>query len=76
MAFDRYGSSRRKTYVTMADIDSMGGLEFESFVGELLKSIGYSGVQVTKSSGDQGVDVVAYKDGKNMLYNAKIILRR
>ena len=63
MAFEIFGNSRRRS-VTMADIDSMGGLEFESFVGELLKSIGYSGVQVTKSSGDQGVDVVAYKDGK------------
>ena len=71
MAFDRYGSSRRKTYVTMADIDSMGGLEFESFVGELLKSIGYSGVQVTKSSGDQGVDVVAHKDGKKYAIQCK-----
>lgn len=71
MAFDRYGNSRKRTYVTMADIDSMGGLEFESFVGELLKSIGYSGVQVTKSSGDQGVDVIAHKDGKKYAIQCK-----
>lgn len=70
MAFEIFGNSRRRS-VTMADIDSMGGLEFESFVGELLKSIGYSGVQVTKSSGDQGVDVVAYKDGKKYAIQCK-----
>ena len=57
MAFNR--KSHRRASVTMADIDSMTGLEFESFVGELLRDLGYVGVQVTKSSGDQGVDVIA-----------------
>ena len=63
MAFNIYGNSRRRSSVSMADIDAMSGLEFESFVGDLLKSLGYSGVEVTKSSGDQGVDVIASKDG-------------
>ena len=60
MAFNIYGNSRRRSSVSMADIYAMSGLEFESFVGDLLKSLGYSGVEVTKSSGDQGVDVIAY----------------
>ena len=55
----------------MRDIDAMSGLEFETFVGELLKTLGYSGVQVTKSSGDQGVDVLAVKDGKKYAIQCK-----
>lgn len=71
MAFNIYGNSRRRSSVSMADIDAMNGLEFESFVGELLKSLGYSGVQVTKSSGDQGVDVIASKDGTKYAIQCK-----
>jgi len=71
VAFDIYGNSRRRSSVTMADIDSMTGLEFESFVGDLLKNLGYTGVQVTKSSGDQGVDVIASKNGKKYAIQCK-----
>ena len=71
MAFNIYGNSRRRSSVSMADIDAMSGLEFESFVGDLLKSLGYSGVEVTKSSGDQGVDVIASKDGTKYAIQCK-----
>lgn len=40
-------------------IDNMDGLTFETYCAELLSSIGYSNVSVTKSSGDQGIDVTA-----------------
>jgi HJR/Mrr/RecB family endonuclease len=49
--------------VAMAHIDSMSGLEFEEYTAQLLKRIGYSNVTVTKASGDQGIDVLATKDG-------------
>lgn len=71
MAFNLNFRSRKRTSVSMRDIDAMGGLEFETFVGELLKTLGYSGVQVTKSSGDQGVDVLAVKDGKKYAIQCK-----
>ena len=71
MAFNMLSNSRRHASVTMADIDAMGGLEFESFVGELLKDLGYTGVQVTKSTGDQGVDVVASKNGTKYAIQCK-----
>ncbi|WP_225353388.1 restriction endonuclease [Lacticaseibacillus thailandensis] len=41
----------------------MDGLEFENFCAYLLKRNGYSRIQQTKSSGDQGVDVIATKKG-------------
>ncbi len=44
-------------------VDNMlDGLEFESFTGDLLKQNGFYDVTVTKSSGDFGVDIIAYKD--------------
>lgn len=43
-------------------IDELDGLEFESFVAELLTCLGYNNSIVTKSSGDYGIDVIATKD--------------
>jgi len=37
----------------------MDAFQFEFLVGDLLKKLGYSGVKVTKSSGDKGIDVLA-----------------
>lgn len=44
-------------------VDNMEGHEFESWCAELLRSNGFSDVQVTRGSGDQGVDILAKKDG-------------
>ncbi|MES2899498.1 MAG: restriction endonuclease [Pseudomonadota bacterium] len=45
--------------IDMAEIDLMDGLEFERYVGRLLKHEGYSDVKVTQGSGDNGVDIFA-----------------
>lgn len=45
----------------MNTVDAMDGLEFESFCAELLRHLGYENVDVTKASGDQGIDVLASK---------------
>ena len=39
----------------------MNGYDFEHKCAELLRRKGYHNVTVTKSSGDQGVDIIAYK---------------
>ena len=44
-------------------IDLMEGLAFEHWCAQLLRDLGYSEVSVTQGSGDQGVDVLAQKDG-------------
>lgn len=44
-------------------VDQMEGHEFECWCAELLRKIGFSNVIVTQGSGDQGVDVLAEKDG-------------
>lgn len=45
------------------DIDTMDGPEFEEFCADLLRRIGFVNVQVSGKSGDQGVDILANKDG-------------
>ena len=41
----------------------MEGHEFERFTADLLRRLGYQNVEVTRGSGDQGVDVLAEKEG-------------
>ena len=42
----------------------MDGYQFEYQCAEILKRNGFSRVQVTQSSGDQGVDIIAHKHRK------------
>lgn len=45
------------------DYDLMEGRDFEFFCANLLKKRGFIDVEVTKESGDNGVDILAEKDG-------------
>ena len=44
-------------------VDGMGGHEFEYFCADLLRAHGFVNVSVTQATGDQGVDVLAEKEG-------------
>lgn len=55
----------------LARIDKMEGHEFEHFTADLLRKLGYERVEVTPGSGDQGVDVIAVKDGKRYAIQCK-----
>lgn len=43
--------------------DDMDGHDFEYFCADLLQHRGFIDVEVTKGSGDNGVDILAEKDG-------------
>lgn len=45
------------------DFDNMNGHKFENFCASILQKNGFSNVGLTKESGDQGLDIIAYKDG-------------
>ena len=47
----------------LSRIDAMEGLQFEYWCAEVLEKAGFIDVSVTRGSGDQGVDVLATKDG-------------
>ena len=44
-------------------MDDMEGHEFEYFCADLLRDNGFTEVEVTRGSGDYGVDILAQKDG-------------
>lgn len=46
-----------------SEIDEMEGHDFEYFCADLLKRRGFVEVEVTKGSGDYGVDILAEKEG-------------
>lgn len=48
---------------TISEIDGMEGHQFEAYCASLLSSNGFENVSITPGSGDQGVDVLAEKDG-------------
>ena len=49
--------------VSLFSIDGMNGLEFEHFCAKLLLENGFEKADVTPPSGDQGVDIIAIKEG-------------
>ncbi len=53
------GARRRRTN----DMDFMEGHEFEYYCAELLEKCGFQEVEVTRGSGDYGIDILAEKDG-------------
>ncbi len=54
-----------------AIIDHMDGHQFEYYCADLLKRNGYSNVVVTPGSGDQGVDILAERDGTTYAFQCK-----
>ncbi len=64
------GTIRKKVGYNIAQIDLMSGVDFENFVAELFRRLGYQS-EVTKSSGDQGVDVIAKKGTQTLAIQAK-----
>ena len=55
----RQRSRRRKP----EEYDLMEGHDFEYYCAELLKKCGFLEVEVTRGSGDYGIDILAEKDG-------------
>ena len=44
------------------DFDNLDGAKFEEWCASLLRNNGFTNVEVTKASGDQGVDILAQKN--------------
>ncbi|HFJ9404258.1 TPA: restriction endonuclease [Bacillus paranthracis] len=56
--------------ITLESIDEMDGYQFEEFVAKLFQEMGYK-TEVTSSSGDYGIDVVAKRKGLTIGIQAK-----
>lgn len=53
------------------NIDILNGIEFEKYIGQLLKKSGFTNVVVTKSSGDFGADIIAKKGNERYAFQCK-----
>jgi len=51
-------------------VDYLSGEQFETYVARLLRSLGYE-VAGTPKTGDQGADLIARKDGRTVVIQAK-----
>lgn len=56
--------------MSLNQIDSLSGVEFENFLCEIFKKMGYS-VKTTKASHDYGADLLISKNGKLTVVQAK-----
>lgn len=71
--FKNSNSNKLNTYNELAYIDNLSnGWQFENYIANLLKKLGYSNVKVTSGSGDYGVDVLASKAGIRYAFQCKL----
>jgi hypothetical protein len=56
-------NNKQRLFISIEDTDLMNGHEFEEFVASIFRKMGYF-ADVTKGSGDQGIDIIAEKGDK------------
>jgi HJR/Mrr/RecB family endonuclease len=64
-------TSIQRSSLDEVDIDNMDGQSFEYLCADLLRANGFANVEVTKGSGDQGVDILAVKDEIRYAFQCK-----
>lgn len=65
------GIDAKKVDTDLAVIDTMCGSDFEEFSASVLKAIGFDKVKISGTAGDQGVDILAKKDGETYAIQCK-----
>ncbi|MBI3810075.1 MAG: restriction endonuclease [Nitrospirae bacterium] len=56
-------------------VDNLSGRQFEEFLEKLLRDLGFANVRLTPLTGDFGGDILAEKDGKTCVIQAKRVGR-
>lgn len=70
-----FSLSRRKKY-SMNELDAMNGREFEIACAEILKANGFTNVEITQSTRDYGVDILARFNGEDYAIQCKCYSRK
>ena len=68
---DYFGFLNRGKLAGLVEVDRMDGIQFERWCGALLYKVGFTDIQYTKASGDQGVDIVAVYNGERYAIQCK-----
>lgn len=66
----RTTSARSPRYMDLTDLELVSGYEFEHILAEILSRVDGE-AQVTKASGDQGVDIVWFRESETVGIQAK-----
>lgn len=69
-SISRTTSARSPRYMDLTDLELVSGYEFEHILAEILSRVDGE-AQVTKASGDQGVDVVWFRESETVGIQAK-----
>ncbi|MCC6934700.1 MAG: restriction endonuclease [Candidatus Yanofskybacteria bacterium] len=69
--FKEYHKTQRNRPAKTGDLNGLSGIEFETWVAKVLKENGFDDVRGTPTTGDQGADLVAKKNGKTIIIQAK-----
>jgi Restriction endonuclease len=69
--FKENHSLQKNKPAEVVNFNNLSGIEFETFIVKLLIQNGFDDVRGTPASGDQGADIIAKKDGKTILIQAK-----
>src|SRR3989338_5320747 len=69
--FKEYHQVQKGRPVRDVKVDGLSGVEFEIWISKLLKENGFADVRGTPATGDQGADLIAKKDGKTIIIQAK-----
>lgn len=65
------GNTAWDAFREMSKADAMDGHEFEHWCAEILRGNGFTSVEVTRGSGDHGVDIIAHRQGKKWAIQCK-----
>ena len=68
--FKEYHEAQKTRRTPATSLNELSGVEFETHVGRLLKSSGYE-VVGTPATGDQGADLIAKRNNKTIIIQAK-----
>ena len=70
MLFQEHHERAKRRPHDEVDVHTMSGVEFETHIARLLRSSGYE-VSGTQTTGDQGADLIAKKNGRTYIIQAK-----
>ncbi len=70
IGFREYHEKIKARSASLTDLEGLSGVDFEMWLAKFLRERGYD-VHGTPTTGDQGADLVATKDGKKIIIQAK-----
>jgi hypothetical protein len=68
--FREYHSANLNHPVAITDTAGLSGVEFETYIARILAKLGYD-VSGTSATGDQGADLIAEREGRKIIIQAK-----